>query len=78
MRFQLLGDWPINGGATLIPQGAMMDRADWKWNGFQLPWPPPINAMALDNEAYDELLKHYERHRIMSIKGVSRHGDLKP
>jgi hypothetical protein len=59
--------WPINGGATLIPVGAILDSADWKWHGVALPFPPPINAIPQDQEAFDVMVKHYERHRILTL-----------
>ncbi len=81
MKFQLLGAWPVNGGAVLVPAGTILDRADWTWLGIRLPWPPPINAMALNQEAYDQLLQHHrhEAHRLMTPAGstINRHGDLK-
>ncbi len=82
MKFQLLAPgWPVKGGAVLVPAGTILDRADWQWLGIALPWPPPINAMALDQEAYDELLKHHwsDAHRLMTPAGggINRHGDFK-
>jgi hypothetical protein len=52
-------------GQYLIPAGTTLDRADWQWNGVTLPWPVPANAMALDQEAYDELCRHHEPHRVL-------------
>ena len=78
MRFQLTNHgWPIRGGAVLIPTGTVLDRADWKYAGWDLPWPPPVNAIALDQEGYDEMLKHYERHRILTAGDIERHADPK-
>jgi len=75
-RFQLCQHaWPIEGGAKLVPVGTMLDRDDWQWNGSPLPWPPPVNAMALDQEAYDALLRHYLYWQVVSVDGVRRHGD---
>jgi hypothetical protein len=80
MRFQLANHgWPIAGG-LLIPEGTILDRDDWSWNGAALTWPPPINAIALDQSAYDELLRHYPYFRIQSRPdaGINRHADPKP
>jgi hypothetical protein len=75
MRFQLTGDWPCDGGANLIPVGTILDRDRWG----SLPWPPPINAAALDQAAYDLLLQHYPYNRILTAgEGIIRHGDPKP
>jgi hypothetical protein len=66
MKFQLVNHgWPINGGAMLIPTGTMLDGLDWKWQGVALPMPPPVNAAAMDQEAYDELRKHDPANRIL-------------
>ena len=60
MIFQLANHgWPIEGGGTLIPVGSLLDHADWQWNGAPLPWPPPVNAVALDQSAYDTLLQFH-------------------
>jgi hypothetical protein len=80
MRFGLSGPWPVQGGAMLIPAGTILDRDDWKFNGVALTWPPPMNAVAMDQDAYDALLKHYEYFRILTRPdaGINRHGDPKP
>jgi hypothetical protein len=78
MIFQLTGcGWPIEGGAKLVPVNTILDRASWQWNGVDLPWPPPINAVALDQAAYDELLLHYPANRILTANPeIVRTGDL--
>jgi hypothetical protein len=44
-----------------FPAGAVLDTADWQWNGVRLPNPPPIDAvMCLNQAAYDEMIEHYE------------------
>jgi hypothetical protein len=80
MRFMLGEPWPCSGGAMLIPAGTILDSDDWSWNGVALTWPPPINAIALDQSAYDELLRHYPYNRIQARQdaGIDRHGDPKP
>jgi hypothetical protein len=59
MIWQLNGPWPICGGRILVPASAILDRASWVFNGIDLPYPPPIEAVALDQAAFDELLKFY-------------------
>jgi hypothetical protein len=36
----------------------------WVWNGFALPYPPPIEAVPLDQSGYDELRLYYPSYRI--------------
>ena len=63
MRFQLVSNgWPVNGGATVIPVGSILDSKDWHWNGTKLPWPPPLNALCLDNEARNAMRAAYNSH----------------
>jgi hypothetical protein len=63
-RIQLTGDWPVQGGAVLIPAGTFLSFSHWQWRGQELPWPPPVSCVALDQASHDELLKHYEPHRV--------------
>jgi hypothetical protein len=64
MRFQLVGcGWSV--GAFLVPQGTILDSTNWTWHGMPLPSPPPVNAAAMDQEAFNELLKHYPANRIL-------------
>jgi len=74
-RYQLTGAWPIEGGAKLVPVGTILDTEDWTWNGATLPWLPPVNAMALDQESYDELAGHYDYFRILTAGDINRHAD---
>ena len=62
MKFLLLGDWPCAGGALLVPAGTVIDGNDPKWNGTSLPTPMPLNAKALDQDAYDALCVWYQDH----------------
>jgi hypothetical protein len=79
MKYQLVHHgWPIEGGAKLIPVGTVLDGDDWTWQGSTLPQPPPINCIALDQSAYDELLKHYPYYPHLILSGpdvLRRHGD---
>jgi hypothetical protein len=80
MKWQLLGDWPIAGGARLLPAGTILDSNDPDW-----PRPPPLNARSLDDAsalemcmAYDEALCWHQLHFHPSvdheaIKAKARH-----
>src|SRR5207248_8199942 len=61
--FQLLGDWPVNGGAMVVPVGTILEwEADAEsarlagvpttpqWRGQALPLPMPLNARARSEE----------------------------
>jgi hypothetical protein len=73
-RIQLTGDWPVQGGAVVIPTGTFLSFKDWRWNGQELPWPPPVTCVALDQQSYQELLKHYEPHKV-SCRPQEKSGD---
>jgi hypothetical protein len=75
MIYQLVGHgWPVNGGATLIPQGTRIDtgQPEWEWLAEQVP---PPNAQALDQNAYDVMIKYYLPNIILTGEGVNRWGD---
>jgi hypothetical protein len=59
MRFELHGNWPIHGGATLVPTGTILEGLPPRWNGHVLPLPLPLDAMALDDEAATKLRSWY-------------------
>ena len=50
----------------------ILDYADFAWRGIALPKPPPINAMALDQAGYDELVLWYsdQLYRLRYAAGV--------
>jgi hypothetical protein len=63
MRFLVTGaGWPVS--QYLIPPDTLLDRADWKWNGIDLPTPLPLCLQPLDAEAYAELLKWHPAHLV--------------
>jgi hypothetical protein len=63
-KIQLTGPWPVQGGAVVVPTGTFLSFKEWRFNGMALPWPPPVTCQAQDQESYNELLKHYEPHRV--------------
>jgi hypothetical protein len=73
MIFHFLDWWPILGGRVMVPPGTILDHdVTWVWNGFALPWPPPITVAALDQSAYDQLYIYYPYFRIMTGPGIVR------
>jgi hypothetical protein len=54
MKWQLRGDWPV--GGALIPAGTIIT------DDIGLPMPPPINAMALDEQSALAMAMAYEEH----------------
>jgi hypothetical protein len=77
MRWQLMGTgWPVNGGALVVPPGAIIEGrvdlignqigvAEATWDGHVVPMPPPLNAMALDNDGARLMIKSYPDHRYL-------------
>jgi hypothetical protein len=64
-RYSISGwGYPISGGAVLIPPGTILDSASWSFNGVPLPAPPPSNAVCLDADAYNTMLKYYPAYSI--------------
>jgi hypothetical protein len=76
MRWQLAGDWPI--GQFSIPAGTVLSSGAGEapiWNGVALPMPPPLNAVALDEDAALLMLQWYEPHewyRLHFGPGINR------
>lgn len=63
MRFQLtMHGWPI--GDRLIPVGTIIDSRDNDdWSVLARGRMPPLNSMALDQEAYEVMSTHYRQHQ---------------
>lgn len=66
MRFQMLTDWPVNGGALIVPAGTTLEanlaNPDFRLNGVKLPETLPLTAIALDQDAYDAMCSWYSPH----------------
>jgi hypothetical protein len=74
LRFQLLGPWPV--GQFCIPSGEIIDGAgEGDWNRLAQGRVPPIECVALDQEAYDLLVLHHGYWAIRTGPGVRRHAD---
>jgi hypothetical protein len=75
MRWQLLGDWPVQGGARLLPAGSILGDG-----GIPPPTTPlPINAMALDTDGALALAMAYNErdtingwHQLIFASGIDR------
>jgi hypothetical protein len=71
MKVQVTGGgWPV--GQWLIPAGTILDAKDWTFNSTPLPWLPPPNMMALDQEAFALMSRHYDASRVLSGPDVKR------
>jgi hypothetical protein len=66
LRFQISGQgWPINGGAMLIPAGAIIDysiRDTWGAACWSQQLLPPINATPLDMVTWQFMQNLYKDH----------------
>ena len=73
MKFQLLGDWPVSGGAMVVPAGTTIEYdpdpeaarlagigTAPMYLGTVLPLPMPLNAKAMDQAAFDQMVAWYE------------------
>ena len=68
-RYQLIGTgWPTNGGALVVPVGTILDSTKWTFLGTPLPSALPLNAIPLDQDAFDEMLRQYpdQKERIIT------------
>lgn len=65
MRFQITGQgWPLQGGAALAPAGTVIDwSANDHFSVYARGLTIPINATALDDEAWQAQLAAYPDHR---------------
>ena len=72
-----LHPWPILGGSVSVPVGTYLSRRDWTYNGFPLPDALPVNLMALTKDAYEELHRYHEYHRVQTPPGFNRFKDPK-
>ena len=65
LRFQLMGPWPVCGGALTIPAGMLLSTdlaagvPNFVYQGMILTEPLPINVMALDQPSADQLAAWY-------------------
>jgi hypothetical protein len=61
MKWQLAQHgWPVDGGRHYVPTGTIItDDFRWADTGIALPPPMPINARALDQEAWEQMCAWY-------------------
>jgi hypothetical protein len=72
MKYQITDyDWSVQDHMVPIPVGTIIDtdEPDWAWLRDH---PPPINAIAMDQEAYDVLRRRYPYWYISSTPEISR------
>jgi hypothetical protein len=72
-------DWPILGGRISVPVGTVLDGADWRWHGIDLPRPAPLNSICLDQESYNQMLIDYPNHHCLILTAnpeIIRTGDF--
>jgi hypothetical protein len=73
MRYQLLEPWVI--GPHYLAAGTMFPNENPDWNALARTRVPPIQTLALDQQAADLLFSSYHRdhwHRIHVGEGVKR------
>jgi hypothetical protein len=70
--YQLAGAWSV--GQRYLDQGVRIDTGapEWRWLADRVP---PMNAMALNQNAYDVMAAKYPSNWILSGPGVVRHAD---
>jgi len=63
MRYRLSRAWPLDGGRLLAPSGTVIDsNSDDDWSRCARGLTPPWDVQALDDEAYQTLLRAYPNH----------------
>ena len=64
MRYRLSRAWPLDHGRQLAPSGTVIDsNSDDDWSRLARRLTPPWDAQALDDEAYQLMLRSYPGHR---------------
>jgi hypothetical protein len=66
-------EWPVEHHLAPIPVGTVIDtdQPERAWLAFR---PPPINAMAMDQHAYDVLRIRYPYWHTLSAPEIERSG----
>jgi hypothetical protein len=72
MKFQLMRHgWPV--GQWFIPEGTIIDASsNDEWSRLARGRTPPSNAIALDQEAADAMLRRYPKEQMHVGPGVIR------
>ena len=64
MRYRISRAWPLDHGRLLAPSGTVIDSSsDDEWSRYARGLTPPWDAQALDDEAYQLMLRSYPDHR---------------
>jgi len=64
MRYRISRAWALDHGRLLAPGGTVIDgNSDDDWSLYARGLTPPWDAQALDDEAYQLMLRSYPAHR---------------
>jgi hypothetical protein len=64
MRYRISRPWALDHGRLLAPSGTVIDgNSDDDWSLYARGLTPPWDAQALDDEAYQLMLRSYPAHR---------------
>jgi hypothetical protein len=64
MRYRLSRVWTLDHGRELAPSGTVIDsNSDDEWSRLARGLTPPWDALALDDETYQLMLRSYPAHR---------------
>ena len=64
MRYRISRAWALDHGRLLAPSGTLIDsKSDDDWSRYARGLIPPWDAQALDDEAYQLMLRSYPAHQ---------------
>jgi len=74
MIYQVGQGWPV--ADRVIPPGTIIDTDKFDdWSVLAKGKPPPIDAVAMDFEAYDLMMRHYPEDKIRTGPDIIRKAD---
>jgi len=78
MRYRISRAWPLDHGRLLAPSGTVIDsNSDDEWSRCARGLTPPWDAQALDDEAYQLMLRSYPAIRLTGTWCARRHPESK-